>query len=199
MESSRRRRRYDRDTYTEFSRLVIIIGIGVLCVFGIWGLCAMIYMSASDNRPWPFRTKAPVETVRQQFSGETEAQETAAPAVQTVAQKTSAPVSDEQSALQAKDREYLNGNAVWNAAQVKSEKYRRLMADLLSKDSSRLPADDCGITQRDWVAFVKDNGNVSEKGLGNAYKAAVGNGTFDVKRFWETAAKYRDPKNPRKR
>ena len=30
--------------------------------------------------------------------------------------ETSAPVSDEQSALQAKDREYLNGNAVWNAA-----------------------------------------------------------------------------------
>ena len=199
MESSRRSRRYDRDTCTEFSRLVIIIGIGVLCVFGIWGLCAMIYMSASDNRPWPFRTKAPVETVQRSDPDE---QATVTPReipeAKTPAQPA-AQVSDEQGALQSRDLEYLNGNAVWNAAQVKSEKYRRLMADLLSKDSSRLPADDCGITQRDWVAFVKDNGNVSEKGLGNAYKAAVGNGTFDVKRFWETAAKYRDPKNPRKR
>lgn len=199
MESSRRSRRYDRDTTTEFSRLVIIIGIGVLCVFGIWGLCAMIYMSASDNRPWPFRTKAPVETVQRP---EPDEQATVTPReipeAKTPAQPA-AQVSDEQGALQSRDLEYLNGNTEWNAAQVKSEKYRRLMADLLSKDSSRLPADGCGITQRDWVAFVKDNGNVSEKGLGNAYKAAVGNGTFDVKRFWETAAKYRDPKNPRKR
>ncbi|GEM_PF-4753811 len=199
MESSRRSRRYDRDTTTEFSRLVLIIGIGVLCVFGIWGLCAMIYMSASDNRPWPFRTKAPVETVQ---GSDPDEQATVTPReipeAKTPAQPA-AQVSDEQGALQSRDLEYLNGNTEWNAAQVKSEKYRRLMADLLSKDSSRLPADGCGITQRDWVAFVKDNGNVSEKGLGNAYKAAVGNGTFDVKRFWETAAKYRDPKNPRKR
>ena len=199
METGRRSRRYQEDKATEFSRLVIKIGIGVLCLFGVWGVCAMVYMSASDNRPWPFHKKITVVAEQQAEPAEAPA-ETNAQAAQTVpaapvAQAAAQPKQDPQHAA---DLEYLNSNTVWDAAKLKSPVYKKLLADLLSMDSTRLPADACGITQRDWTAFVKDNVNVSEKGLKNAYTAAISGSTFDVKKFWETAAKYRDPKNPRK-